>query len=261
MIVFSFLKCTWNFNKREQNSPVIVCLLDYSHSSDFTFTFHLHALEKEMATHSSVLAWRIPGMGEPGGLPSVGSHRVGHDWSDLAAAAAVGIKCCLTVLLIFIPLVTNDVEYLFVCAYCLFVYFLWRNVCSYPLFIFHLSYLSLLFWILAPYHMYHAVLSHFSQLYTTLWAIACQVPLSVGFSQQEYWSGLLCPPPGDLPKLGIKPVSLMSPALVGEFFTTSTTWEAPLIIYIWFQIFSPVLWSWFLLSIFFFFGHPSQLVG
>ena len=56
--------------------------------SDFTFTFHFHALEKEMATHSSVLAWRIPGTGEPGGLPSQGSHRVGHDWSDLAAAAA-----------------------------------------------------------------------------------------------------------------------------------------------------------------------------
>ena len=55
---------------------------------DFTFTFHFHALEKKMATHSSVLAWRIPGMGEPGGLPSMGSHRVGHDWSDLAAAAA-----------------------------------------------------------------------------------------------------------------------------------------------------------------------------
>ena len=46
---------------------------------DFTFTFHFHALEKEMATHSSVLAWRIPGTGEPGGLPSMGSHRVGHD--------------------------------------------------------------------------------------------------------------------------------------------------------------------------------------
>ena len=56
--------------------------------SDFTFTFHFHALEKEMATHSSVLAWRIPGMGEPGGLPSMGLHRVGHDWSDLAAAVA-----------------------------------------------------------------------------------------------------------------------------------------------------------------------------
>ena len=56
--------------------------------SDFTFTFHFHALEKEMATHSSVLAWRIPGTGQPGGPPSMGSHRVGHDWGDLAAAAA-----------------------------------------------------------------------------------------------------------------------------------------------------------------------------
>ena len=66
--------------------------------SDFTFTFHFHALEKEMATHSSVLAWRIPGTGEPGGLPSMGSHRVGHDWSDLAAAAAAageGLGCFL----------------------------------------------------------------------------------------------------------------------------------------------------------------------
>ena len=54
----------------------------------FTFTFHFHALEKEMATHSNVLTWRILGMGEPGGRPSVGSHRVGHDWNDLAAAAA-----------------------------------------------------------------------------------------------------------------------------------------------------------------------------
>ena len=55
--------------------------------SDFTFTFHFHVLEKEMTTHSSVLAWRIPGTGEPGGLLSMGSHRVQHDWSDLAAAA------------------------------------------------------------------------------------------------------------------------------------------------------------------------------
>ena len=56
--------------------------------SDFSFTFHFHALEKEMATHSSVLAWRIPWTGEPGGLPSMGSHRVRHDLSELAAAAA-----------------------------------------------------------------------------------------------------------------------------------------------------------------------------
>jgi len=59
--------------------------------SDFTFTFHFHALEKEMASHSSVLVWRIPGMGEPGGLPSVGLHRVRHDWHDLAAAAAAAV--------------------------------------------------------------------------------------------------------------------------------------------------------------------------
>ena len=56
--------------------------------SNFTFTFHFHALEKAMATHSSVFAWRIPGMEKPGGLPSMGSHRVRHNWSDLAAAAA-----------------------------------------------------------------------------------------------------------------------------------------------------------------------------
>ena len=63
--------------------------------SNFTFTFHFHALEKEMATHSSALAWRVPGTGEPGGLPSLGSHRVGHDWSDLAAAAAAAaLRMC-----------------------------------------------------------------------------------------------------------------------------------------------------------------------
>ena len=60
--------------------------------SDFTFTFHFHALEKEMATHSSVLTWRIPGTGKPGGLPSMGSHRVGHDWSDLVVVVVVGIE-------------------------------------------------------------------------------------------------------------------------------------------------------------------------
>ena len=61
--------------------------------SDFTFIFHFHALEKEMATHSSVLVWRIPGTGEPAGLLSMGSHRVGHDRSDLAAVAAAERKC------------------------------------------------------------------------------------------------------------------------------------------------------------------------
>ena len=69
--------------------------------SDFPFTFHFHALEKEMATHSSVLAWRIPGTGEPGGLPSMGSHRVRHDWSDLAAAAAAAVPLTFELLQLF----------------------------------------------------------------------------------------------------------------------------------------------------------------
>ena len=59
---------------------------NWTRLSDFTFTFQFPALEREMATHSSVLAWRIPGTREPGGLPSVGLHRVGHNWSDLAVA-------------------------------------------------------------------------------------------------------------------------------------------------------------------------------
>ena len=67
--------------------------------SDFTFTFHFHALEKEMATHSGVLAWRIPGTGEPGGLLSMGSRRAGHDWSDLAAAARNSGKALLGLIL------------------------------------------------------------------------------------------------------------------------------------------------------------------
>ena len=62
-----------------------------------TFIFHFHALEKEMATHSSVLAWRIPGAGELGGLLSMGSHRVGHDWSDLAVAVISNITCYVNI--------------------------------------------------------------------------------------------------------------------------------------------------------------------
>ena len=100
---YKFILFCW----RRQRHPTAVLLPGKSHGwrslvgwspwvaksrtwlSDFTFTFHFHSLKKEMATHSSVLAWRIPGMGEPGGLLSMGSHRVGHDWSDAAAAARV----------------------------------------------------------------------------------------------------------------------------------------------------------------------------
>ena len=73
------------------------------------------------------------------------------------------------------------------------------------------------------------VLAKSLQSYTTLvtlWTIAYQAPLFMRFSRQEYWSGLTCPPPGDLPNPGIKRMSLMSPALPGRFFTTSASWEA-----------------------------------
>ena len=92
--------------------------------SDFTLTFHFHALEKEMATHSRVLAWRIPGTGEPGGLPSMGSHRVGHDWSDLAvAAAAYSHQQCMT---------ASEAEGIFKCFFFfnfvfIFCQFWWEN--------------------------------------------------------------------------------------------------------------------------------------
>ena len=71
------------------------------------------------------------------------------------------------------------------------------------------------------------LLSHFSPvlLYVTPWTIAHQAPLSMGFSRQEYWSGLPSPSPGNLPNPGIEPTSLMSPALAGRFFTTRATWE------------------------------------
>ena len=75
--------------------------------------------------------------------------------------------------------------------------------------------------------MHMCVLSCFSQvqLFAILWTVAHQAPLSMGFPRQEYWSGLPCPPPGDLPDPGIKRTSLMSSALAGVFFTISTTWE------------------------------------
>ena len=102
---------------------------------DLTFTFHFHALEKETATHSSVLAWRIPGTGEPGGLLSMGSHRVGHDWSDLAAAAAAML---------------SDVEHLFMCLLAVLCILIWRNVYSNSLLVLLVLYVL---WILIPYQI------------------------------------------------------------------------------------------------------------
>ena len=74
----------------------------------------------------------------------------------------------------------------------------------------------------------YAVLSHFScvQIFVTHHGLGCQAPLSMGFSRQEYWSGLPCPPPGGLPNSGIESTSLTSPGLAGRFFTISVTWKA-----------------------------------
>ena len=117
----------------------------------------IHALEKEMATHSSILAWRIPGTEEPGELPSMGSHRVGHDWSDLAAAR----------LDMLFPHREEEG---------------WEHTPPPS----------------CQFQMWACILSLFSrvQLFSTLWTIACPALLSMGFSKQEYWSGLPCLPPG-----------------------------------------------------------------
>ena len=127
-----------------------------------------------MATHSSVLAWRIPGTGEPSGLPSVGSHRVGHDWSDLAAAAAavtVQARALMASGQGHRPVVHS----------------------------------ALLRGNIAPV-MGLCVLSHFShvQLCATPRTVPHQALLSMGFSRQENWMGLSYPPPGGLPNPGIE---------------------------------------------------------
>ena len=75
--------------------------------------------------------------------------------------------------------------------------------------------------------MYTASCFSHVRLFATPWTVAHQAPLSMAFSRQRYWRGLPCPPPGDLPDPGIEPMSLLSPALAGEFFTTGITWEAP----------------------------------
>ena len=161
--------------------------------SDFTFTFHSPALEKQMATHSSVLAWRVPGTGEPGGLSSMESHRVGHDWSDLAAAA--------------------------VAAYFYLVHFL--SVGMYLSYSFLLSFLPSLLACVCVHLLSHV------RFFVTLWTLAHEAPLSMGFSRQKYWSGLPFPPPGDLSDPGIECMSPVSPVLAGEFFTTEPPGKHP----------------------------------
>ena len=129
--------------------------------SDFTFTFHFHALEKEMATHSGVLAWRIPGTAEPGGLPSMGLHRAGHDWSDLAAAAA------MTKLSIFIHecLITID---LFSLVNCFLVLDFWVSYMFWTLVLCQLCVLQIfchsVWFLFLPHSIFHRAFKFFKFL-------------------------------------------------------------------------------------------------
>ena len=115
--------------------------------SDFTFPFHFHALEKEMATHSSVLAWRIPGTGEPGGLLSMGLHRVGHDWSDLAAAYPVFIQnfSLVSLMSYFLWIMMQTRFTHFISFWCLLNFF--SSVTAHSLLFSHLLSFHMLCWV------------------------------------------------------------------------------------------------------------------
>ena len=129
-----------------------------------------------MATHSSILAWRILGTEEPGGLPSMGSHRVGHNWSDLAAAAAVSwlLPCETHIRLLTHKTIRKDIEF------CQFFFCIFWNY--HMIFIFHSTHVV---------RVSEWVKSHSRvRLFATQWTVAYQAPPSIGFSRQEYWSGL-----------------------------------------------------------------------
>ena len=136
-----------------------------------------------MATHSSVLAWRIPGTGEPGGLQSMGSHRVEHDCSDLAAAAAGTVHAACKPWLLHTPPPPRT----------------WLP-----------SEISIPF-------LVGGLVAKSCLTLATSWTIACQASLSMGSSRQEYWTGLPFPSTGDCPNPGIKPGS---PALQADSLPT-----------------------------------------
>ena len=145
-------------------------------------------LEKGMAIHSSILAWRIPGIEKSGGLQSVGSQRVGHNWATNTHTHTHTHTHIITTQLRhlqFLSLRNGDTAEDIRCCCC--------------------------------YTVFSCV-----QLFVTPWTVAGQAPLCLGFPRQEYWAGLPLPSPGDLPDPGTEPVSLTRPALAGRFFTTET---------------------------------------
>ena len=152
-----------------------------------------------MATHSSVLSWRIPGMGEPGGLPSMGSHRVGHDWSDLAAVAVIHVSMWMSSRS---PLGYQNAQ---------IAYIKWHGTVSLLYAWSETSGCGEQFAYIVYVYVYMHVVSCFShvQLFATLWAVACQAPLSMGLYRQEYWSEMPFPPPGGFSNPGIELASPM----------------------------------------------------
>ena len=154
-----------------------------------------------MATHSSVLALRIPGTGEPGGLPSLGSHRVRHDWSDLAAAESMARwPQCLRV----------QLQGKHWCD----GYSLCRGLWST-----HLP-IQLIFEGFGGWYVCSVV-----WLFATPWNVAYKAPLPMEFSRQEYWRRVPFPSPGDPPNPGIKLTSLGLLPIQEWFFTTSISWR------------------------------------
>ena len=146
-----------------------------------------------MATHSSVLAWRIPGTGEPGGLPSMGSHRVGHDWSDLAISNfTLPTRSSQNSWWFNNRLSETGTKWLHLTAESRIWLILIRKFKKENLVLFNNNWSEVKVIQLCP-------------TLATAWTLAHQTPLSMGFSRQEYWSGLPFPSPGDLPSPGIEP--------------------------------------------------------
>ena len=204
-----------NFLKKKYYLTNTFYMSDYFLWSIFTFYIHvLKTMEEEMATHSSVLAWRIPWTEEPGRLQSMESQRVGHDWVT-NTHRQITILCESKIILS--PLIGKRV--------------LWKTntqstqadkVCnthrmSTP----DTEEKAVEKWKCNARSC--CVLSRFSRvrLFATPWTVARQAPLSMGFSRQEYWSGLPFPSPGDLPDPGVEPVSPVVPALQADSLSLS----------------------------------------
>ena len=173
-----------------------------------------------MATHSSVLAWRIPGTGEPGGLSSMGSHRVGHDSSDLAAAAVVPAN-------VVIP---GSQLWGFFC-------FFFKYQGSWArLWIYRLVFFYLCFELRVP-NLHYVCMC--AQSCLTLWE-SCSPPGSSvhGIFRQEHWCGLPFPSPGDLPSPRARTRISCVSCITGEFFTTEPSGKPQSSLYVF-----PLSWA------------------